>query len=144
MLTSENDPNQGRFLIFLMMLNLKCNMRLQEPKDSEKISWTKHSIEKMRYYRLSENRLKRVMKNPDRKQEGIVPGTLAVMQRTGSKKHPTEIWIMYQKTKSRSQNSRKPTEKVKVISAWRYPGISPKEEEIPIPEDILEELNKFL
>ncbi len=108
-------------------------MKFKKPRDSEKISWTKHSIEKMRFYNLSENRLKRVLRNPDRKEEGIAPQTLAVMQRTGTKKHPTEIWMMYQIMKS----------KIKVISAWRYPGVSPKGKEIPIPGDILEELSKL-
>lgn len=109
-------------------------MRFRKPQNTDKISWTKHSIEKMQFYGLSENRLKRVLRNPDRKEEGIAPETLAVMQRTGSKKHPTEIWIMYQIIKS----------KVKIISAWRYPGISPIGKKIPIPEDILEELSKII
>lgn len=97
----------------------------------EKFYWTKHVKNKMRYYRLSENRLKRVMRNPDRKELGITPITVAVMQKTGTKKHPTEIWLMYQKDKT----------KTKIITAWRYPGISPKREPPPIPEDILWQLN---
>lgn len=109
-------------------------MRIKKPKNTNKIIWTKHSLEKMRFYNLSENRLKRVLKNPNRKQEGIAPATLAVMQRTGTKKHPTEIWIMF----------RDFGKKIKIISAWRYPGISPKGKEIPIPQDILEELEKII
>ena len=31
--------------------------------------------------------------------------------------------------------------KIKIISAWKYPGISPKGKSIPIPEEILEELS---
>lgn len=108
-------------------------MRFKKPKNTDEIIWTKHSVEKMRFYNLSENRLKRVLRNPDRKEEGIALETLAVMQKTGTKKHPTEIWMMYQIIKS----------KIKVISAWRYPGISPVGKEIPIPEDILEELEKI-
>lgn len=109
--------------------------------ETDKIAWTKHSIEKMRFYNLSENRLKRVLRNPQRKEEGIAPGTLAVMQRTGSRKRPTEIWIMYQiiNSKLKSQNS-----KLRIISAWRYPGISPVGKEIPIPEDILRELKNII
>lgn len=91
-------------------------------------------MEKMRFYGLSENRIKRVLRNPDRKQEGIAPETLAVMQRTGTKKHPTEIWLMFQNI----------NKKIKIISAWRYPGISPIGKEIPIPQDILEELEKLV
>ena len=106
-------------------------MRFKKPKNTDEITWTRHSIEKMRFYNLSENRLKRVLRNPDRKEEGIALETLAVMQRTGTKKHPTEIWLMYQKIKSKVKS-----QKLKVISAWRYPGISPVGKEIPIPEDI--------
>ncbi len=84
----------------------------------------------MRHYRLSENRLKRVLRKPDRKELGIAPRTVAIMQKTGTKKHPTEIWLMYQKQKRIT----------KIITAWRYPGISPKRQPPPIPEDILWEL----
>jgi len=97
----------------------------------ERFYWTKHVKNKMRYYRLSESRLKRVLHSPDRKELGIAPTTVAVMQKAGTKKHPTEIWLMYQKDKS----------KTKIITAWRYPGISPKRQPPPIPEDILWQLN---
>lgn len=96
----------------------------------EEITWTRHSRDKMRYYRLSENRLLRVLRSPERKEIGIAPRTVAVMQGAGTKKHPTEIWLLYQKAKK----------KLKIISAWRYPGISPVREPPPIPEDILFEL----
>jgi len=127
-------------------------MRFKKPENTDsprceagEITWTKHSMEKMRFYNLSENRLKRVLRNPDRKEAGIAPETLAVMQRTGTKKHPTEIWMMYQIIKSKIKNpaltgrgspNRIGRQKLKVISAWRYPGISPVDKEIPIPEDI--------
>lgn len=97
----------------------------------ERFYWTKHVKNKMRYYGLSENRLKRVLHSPDRKELGIAPTTVAVMQKAGTKKHPTEIWLMYQKDKT----------KTKIITAWRYPGISPKRQPPPIPEDILWQLN---
>lgn len=103
------------------------------------ILWTKHSIQKMRFYRLSEARLKRVLNNPKRKELGVAPGTAAVMQPAGTKKHPTEIWLMYQiKPKTKNQKS-----KIKIISAWRYPGKSPIRGPIPIPEEILEELGEI-
>lgn len=98
----------------------------------EEIIWTRHSKDKMRYYRLSENRIKRVLKSPQRKEIGIAPRTVAVMQKAGTKKRPTEIWMLYQKEKK----------KLKIISAWRYPGISPVREPPPIPEDILFELKQ--
>lgn len=93
-----------------------------------------HSIEKMRYYGLSEARLKRVLNNPKRKELGIAEGTVAIMQSMGSKKHPTEIWLMYQNLKKG---------KIRIITAWRYPGKSPIRGPIPIPLDILEELGEI-
>lgn len=106
-------------------------MGFKIPKKTEKISWTKHAKEKMKFYRLSESRLKRVLFNPKRIEKGIVLGTIAIMQPTGTRKHPTEIWLMYQKIEK---------EKIRIITAWRYPGISPVREPPPIPEDI----QKFL
>lgn len=107
-------------------------MFLKAPKDSEKIFWTKHSKEKMRQYQLSEKRVLRILRKPDRREEGIAPGTIAAMQITGTKKHPTEAWLMYQILK-------KP-KGIKIISVWRYPGRSPVGEPPPIPEDIYQEL----
>jgi len=106
-------------------------MKLSE--SGEKIYWTKHSQAKMRQYHLSENRIRRVLRKPDRKELGIAPKTIAIMQITGSKRHPTEIWLMYQKVKSKI---------IKIISIWRYPGRSPIGEPPPIPEDILWELKR--
>jgi ribosomal protein L44E len=100
------------------------------------ILWTKHAREKMRFYRLSESRLKRVLRNHKRKELGIASGTIAVMQPTTSK-HTSEIWLMYQTTKSKVKS-----QKLKVISAWRYPGKSPIRGPIPIPLEILEELGE--
>jgi len=97
-----------------------------------KVFWTTHAKHKIRYYRLSEKRVLRILRKPDRKEEGIVEGTIANMQRTGTKKHPTEAWIMYVVLK-------KP-KGVKIISAWRYPGITPEGQRPIIPEDILRDL----
>lgn len=112
------------------------------PLKEEKIYWTRHAKEKMRYYRLSEKRVKRVLRTPNRKQLGIAPRTIALMQVTGTKKHPTEIWLMYQKTSSKSKTLKQKERVIKVISAWRYPGRSPKGQPPPIPEDILWELKR--
>lgn len=106
-------------------------------KAKEKIHWTNHSKRKMKYYRLSKKRVKRVMKSPDRKELGIAPQTVAVMQKAGTKKHPKEIWTMYQKVLSKNKTL------IKIISAWRYPGISPKGEPPPIPEDTMWEIEKL-
>jgi len=108
-------------------------MFLKEPQNTKEIYWTRHVKEKMRYYGLTEGRLRRILKSPKRREKGIAPRTIALMQPAGTKK-PTEIWLMYQQISQRKR----------MISAWRYPGISPKGEPIPIPEDILEELKKEL
>ena len=105
-----------------------------EPK---RFHWTKHIENKMKYYRLSEQRIRRVFKNPDRKEIGIAPQTIAVMEKTGTKKRPTEIWLMYQKVKSNKGII------TNMISAWRYPGVSPRGELPSIPEDTLIELEKI-
>lgn len=108
-------------------------------KTNEELLWTRHAREKMRFYQLSEARLKRVLRRPDRLEKGIAPGTVAFMQRAGTKKRTTEIWLMYQPLKKSGNKKR-------IITAWRYPGISPIREEIPIPNDIREELygNRYL
>ena len=114
-------------------------MRFKLSKDDERISWTKHVKEKMKFYGLNEGRLRRLLSNPKRKQEGIVSGTIAIMQPAGSQKHPTEIWLMYQIV---SQRSKTKGQKIRIISAWRYPGVSPISQPPPIPEDIAQELLK--
>ena len=111
-------------------------MKLLE--ESEKTLWTKHVQAKMRQYRLSESRIRRVLRKPDRKDLGIAPRTIAVMQITGTKKRPTEVWVMYQIEKSKVK--RQKAKLTKIISAWRYPGRSPIGEPPPIPEDILWEI----
>ena len=110
-------------------------MLLKLPKDSEKIFWTKHSKEKMRQYQFSEKRVLKILRKPDRKEVGIAPGTIANMQITGTKSHSTEAWMMYQIIKKPKQ--------IKIISAWRYPGRTPKGKRPIIPEDILEELDNI-
>jgi hypothetical protein len=94
--------------------------------------WTYHALGKMRFYRLSESRVRRVIHSPKRIEEGIAPKTIAVMQSAGSKGHPYEIWVMIQEEKNRR----------KVISAWRYPGITKPGQ--PLPEEILREIRAAL
>lgn len=108
-------------------------MFLKLPKDTKEIHWTKHVKEKMRHYRLSERRVLAILRRPDRKEEGIAPGTIAQMQISGTKKHPTEVWLMYQIKKSKM---------IKIISAWRYPGRTPAGQRPVIPDEILEDLLK--
>lgn len=112
-------------------------------ESDRKIYWTKHVKEKMRQYQLSESRLKRILRNPERKEVGIASGTTAVMQSTGAKKNPKEIWVMYQ-VNSKGKIQKAKLKQIKIISAWRYPGRSPIGKPLPIPDDILEELEKIL
>jgi len=113
-----------------------------------KLFWTEHSKLKMKQYGLSKQKLLGILYRPERKEQGIVPGTTAVMKTNkvffkskqislsgawkAPKKAPGEIWLMYRDIKDLR----------KIISAWRYPGISKPGEEIPIPEDIRLELLK--
>jgi hypothetical protein len=117
-------------------------MLFKLPKDKKEIHWTKHIKEKMREYQLSERKLLKIFRNPERKEKGIAPGTVAVMQ-TGGRKRPYEIWLMYQvkKSKVKSQNSK--LKRIIMISAWKYPGKSPIKK-LPIPEEVLEKLEEIL
>lgn len=141
--------------------------------------WTRHSQWKMKQYGLSQQRLKRVVRNPDRTEKSIVPGMIASMQIGGTSKHRQEIWVMYQLVQTKKKESvnvfakqegmkkqsfygasqsMSPAQKFRqerrreflarcddregktfrIISAWKYPGESPKRD--PIPKEILEEL----
>jgi hypothetical protein len=110
-------------------------MRLKLPEE-RKVYWTQHSKIKMRQYRFSEKRVLKIFRKPDRIEEGIAEGTIAAMQVTGTKKNPTEAWVMYIVLK-------KP-KGIKIISAWRYPGRTPMGERPIIPKDTLEELDSIL
>jgi hypothetical protein len=115
-----------------------------------KIQWTAHSEIKMRQYGLSRQKILNLLRKPERIEKGIADGTSAAMktnkvfgnptkkllnivvpgQPQKPKKAPGEVWLMYRDTK---------TER-KIISAWRYPGVTKPGESIPIPQDILNEL----
>lgn len=103
----------------------------------------------MKQYGLSKQKLLGILSRPERREKVIVPGTLAVMKTNKvffrekkvtpasawkPRKAPGEIWIMYKDVKIATVPTRK------IISAWRYPGISKPGEEIPIPEDIKQEI----
>lgn len=100
--------------------------------------WTKHAKAKMRYYALSEQRVRRVLHSPSRVEEGIAEGTIALMQRAGSKKHPYEIWVMVKDEEASRFD--KLTARRKIISAWRYPGLTQPGE--ALPEEILREFQE--
>ncbi len=111
-------------------------MFLKLPQDSERVAWTKHSKAKMRYYGFSDKRVLKILRKPDRVEEGIAEKTTAAMQITGTKKNPTEAWVMYRFKKRKQQ--------IIIISAWRYPGRTPEGQRPIIPQDTLEELNKII
>lgn len=113
-----------------MFLLQKVKVRLLVSRKVDLV-WTKHAREKMKFYHLSEQRVCRVLHSPKRIEEGIAPGTIAMMQRAGSEKHPYEVWTMVVKT---SKGKR-------VISAWKYPGITKPGE--PLPEEILREMREI-
>jgi len=132
-------------------------MQFKIPKNTEKYEWTQHAVGKMRHYGLTAQRVLRVVNNPQRVEEGVAANTIAVMQpasthtKNGKRTWSSEIWTMYQikgktpafaKASAGKQNAKLKTiskQKIRIISAWRYPGISPKRD--PIPEDILRELD---
>ena len=96
--------------------------------------------------------------SPKRVEEGIAPGTVAVMQVAGTRKKPHEIWVMYQElnAKVKNQNAKlkkykfeilriglKPARK-RIIAAWRYPGVSKPRGPVPVPDEILKELDSLV
>ena len=85
----------------------------------------------MRHYGLSEARVKRIIHTTKRIEEGIAPKTVAMMQQAGSQKHPYELWVMIQDM----------DKKRKIISAWRYPGVTKTGD--ALPPEILSELRKW-
>ncbi|MDD4271331.1 MAG: hypothetical protein PHF50_00840 [Patescibacteria group bacterium] len=111
-------------------------MQFKAPKNNDKYFWTGHALGKMQYYGLTAQRILRVINKPMRIEEGVAEKTTAVMQpgpvsRKDGKWH-REIWAMYQLI----------DKKYKIISAWRYPGVSPKRN--AVPEEIMEEVKDFI
>src|SRR3989344_5138082 len=128
-------------------------MEFKFPKNDDKYFWTNHVGGKMLYYRLSPDRVKRVIRIPYRSEKGIAPDAIAVMQ--PGKISPAmlgkpdswkeEIWVMYATAKPRVKSEKfKSLNVLKkvIITAWRYPGKSPIRDQIPIPVNILKELKE--
>lgn len=116
-------------------------MQFKAPKNTTAYYWTGHALGKMQYYGLTAQRILRVIKAPLRKEEGIAENTVAVMQPAsvnkkksapGGQAWSSEIWVMYQLDKIQR----------KIISAWRYPGVSPKRQ--AVPPEILEEVKDLI
>lgn len=119
-------------------------------------------VGKMLHYRISESLVKRVVRFPKRVEKGIAPGTTACMSPYGrspkgrQQPYGGEVWVMYVElgqrpsstarlqTKKELQtiNDKLSTTRKRIITAWRYPGVSPVGESIPIPEEILAEINR--
>lgn len=118
------------------------------PKDDSQYKWTAHIKDKMLQYRISAQMIRNVLRSPARREEGIAPGTFAAMKRNDGRKKKEELWIMY-KTLSLGKSSKKASgylasgSRLLMISAWRYPGVTRPGAPIPIPDDILAELEKI-
>ncbi|MEK7541265.1 MAG: hypothetical protein AAB533_00215 [Patescibacteria group bacterium] len=100
----------------------------------EKYVWTHHARMKLRFYRLTEARIQRIIRHPARVEESVVEGAVAVMQPSEGKRY-SEIWTLYILIGGAKK-------KIKIISAWRYPGKSPARD--PIPAAILREIKAIL
>lgn len=111
------------------------------PEDDRTYSWTRHVKQKMIFYGMPASLVKRVIRHPHRTEEGIAPGTIAVMQKARTKQ-VQEYWVMYADVSSRG-GSALGGKKKRIITAWRYPGVSPIREKAPIPQEILEELEQL-
>lgn len=120
---------------------------------SGRYQFTLHSEYKMREYHLSRQRVIRIIRSPHRTETGIVENTVAVMQPASIKRvngretWSQELWVMYKVmgqgrlTKSKLEKALNQSE-LKIISAWRYPGVSPERD--PIPSEILQEIVRGL
>ncbi len=104
--------------------------RSRAPRDDARHSWTKHSHMKMTTYGVSESLVRRILRNPVREEEGVAEKTRAAMIPAGHAKRTHELWVMYRIIGPLKR----------IISVWRYPGVSPVGRPIAIPADALEAL----
>ncbi|MFA5052626.1 MAG: hypothetical protein WC565_01015 [Parcubacteria group bacterium] len=98
----------------------------------KELLWTRHSRFKMRQHSLSETRVRRVLNSPDRIERGIALKTIAMMRKEKAIKKEFEVWVMV----SEDGPSRR------IISAWRYPGVTRPGE--PLPREVLVEMEEAL
>lgn len=139
-------------------------MQFKIPKNTKEVFWTQHSLFKIQFYSLSAQKVLGVIKKPERKEEGIVKNTIAVMRPVnpkilnGKKNWKQEVWVMYQTRRAGNLNDQISNPKqirnskfkiknfakrqLRIISAWRYPGVSPQKN--PIPSDILAEVESLV
>jgi len=107
-------------------------MQFHEPKDCRNYLWTFHSKRKLFQYGFGPGLIKRVIRYPDRKEEGVAENTVAVMKDKSTKSTKKEVWVMYQNVKR----------KKRIISVWIYLGKTKPETEIFVPDEVWEELTK--
>ena len=72
--------------------------------------------------------------HPARTEEGIFEGAVACMQPIAGRRY-SELWALYILVNAR------PRKKIKIITAWRYPGKAPERD--PVPSDILNEIKNL-
>ncbi len=125
----------------------------------ERYLWTAHARQKMAFYRLTESRIKRIIRYPSRIEQGILETAVACMQpatpetkqslplvaRSASsgfgraRGKDSEIWVMYVVVPARTGTKGCA---IKIITAWRYPGKSPERD--PVPVIVLEEVRRII
>ena len=101
------------------------------PKDSDRLVWTQHIKRKMLFYGISASQIRSILRKADRIEKSIVKGLFVSMKENHKKNRQEELWLMYQVFVVAGLS------KIKLISVWRYPGITEKGEEIKIPEEVL-------
>ena len=103
----------------------------------------------MLFYNITKSTILRILRRPDRTEEGIAEDTVGAMKiqkSSGKEKRESEIWIMYQAKKISAKETKTglPGKKITMISAWRYPGRTKPGDTIPIPDDIVQELKNMV
>jgi hypothetical protein len=123
---------------------------------AKQISWTHHAEAKMAFYKLSKQRVMRVIHSPKRVEEGIAPKTIAMMQPTSVRSNRADVVLAKAGTRAFKNNSSKETwsqeiwvmvqdlgKQRKIISAWRYPGMTRPRSEIAM-DTLRREYREFL
>lgn len=129
---------------------MPLNKSFQQLLSPSKLIWTSHAKFKMAFYGLSESRVRRVLKSPLRTEEGIAERTGACMQpasykfKNGKKSWNQEIWVMFAtEGRKRTNDQQRITDhSLRIISAWRYPGVT--KPRAPLPEVIRTEIDEAL
>lgn len=86
------------FLVFIAM---------NFPKDDSATHWTTHVKRKMIFYGLSASRIRSIIKNFQRKENGVAANTAAYMIRNDKPKRQEEIWVMTaENSKFKNQKSK--------------------------------------